>query len=89
MKYQNAETVLPKKLLEELQKYVQGEIIYVPSSNSDRVKWGEANGTKEKYQARNNEIVTLYRSGASVNKISEDYYLSEYSIRKIVGKRKI
>lgn len=85
MKYKNARTVLPERLLKELQQYVQGEIIYVPGSRLIRASWGEANGTKEKYTARNNEIIQLYRNGASIGEIAESYYLSEYSIKKIVS----
>ncbi len=55
MKYKNAKSVLPKQLLEELQQYVHGEIIYVPGTSPHRLGWGEANGTKEKYDTRNTE----------------------------------
>ena len=30
MKYKNAGEILPAELLEEIQKYVQGEFLYVP-----------------------------------------------------------
>ncbi|MBC7960708.1 MAG: hypothetical protein H7X94_12640 [Vallitaleaceae bacterium] len=85
MKYRNAKAVLPERLLIELQQYVKGEIIYVPSNDGDRAGWGEANGTKEKYLSRNNEIGLLYRNGMSLNEIATRFYLSEGSIRKIVN----
>lgn len=85
MKYKNAKKVLPERLFKELQQYVQGEIIYVPGSRSIKAGWGEANGTKEKYIARNKEIIQLYRNGASINEIADSYYLSQCSIKKIVS----
>lgn len=33
MKYVNANTVLPSALVEELQKYIQAEYLYVPAKN--------------------------------------------------------
>lgn len=30
MKYTNATKVLPEELIEEIQKYVQGETLYIP-----------------------------------------------------------
>lgn len=44
MKYVNATTVLPTELVKELQKYVQGETIYVPSTT--RKEWGACSGTR-------------------------------------------
>jgi Mor family transcriptional regulator len=52
---------------------------------SSRAAWGEANGTREKYQERNTEITDLYRSGSAVAELAERYHLSEYSIRKILA----
>lgn len=30
MKYINANVILPEKLIEEIQKYIQGKYIYIP-----------------------------------------------------------
>lgn len=89
MKYINARTILPERLIQELQQYVQGEIIYVPGIEAIRAGWGAANGTREKYDERNNEIIMLYRNGHKMDEIAEIYHLSEYSIKKIIhgGKR--
>jgi len=84
LKYKNAKMVLPEKLFKELQKYVQGEILYVPTDSSTRAGWGENNGTKEEYVTRNSEIVMLYRNGLSVDEIAKKYHLSESSIKRIV-----
>ncbi len=87
IKYKNAKTVLPECLLRELQQYVRGEMIYVPGDDSSRAGWGEANGTREKYIIRNNEIIMLYKSGVSKEEIADSYHLSVYSIKKIIQNR--
>ena len=84
MKYKNAKAVLPERLLRELQQYIQGEIIYVPRNSPIRAGWGESNGTREKYNSRNNEIIMLYKNGVSKEAIADRYHLSEYSIKKII-----
>lgn len=84
MKYKNAKTVLPENLFKELQQYVKGEIIYVPGEDCERAGWGESNGTRDKYNVRNSEIIMLYRDGISKEVIADRYHLSEYSIKKII-----
>ncbi|NMB96847.1 MAG: hypothetical protein GYA02_09595 [Clostridiaceae bacterium] len=84
MKYKNAKTVLPERLVKELQKYVQGQIIYVPGDESTRARWGETNGTRKKYDSRNSEIIKLYKKGLSKEAIAQKYHLSVYSIKKII-----
>lgn len=85
MCYKNGKEILPEVLLKELQKYVQGEIIYIPKSE-DRKPWGEMNGTRKAIKERNLEIYEMYKSGKRILEISQIYSLSEDSIRKIVFK---
>ena len=33
MKYKNAVAVLPTELIEEIQKYIQGEFLYIPKKD--------------------------------------------------------
>ena len=84
MCYKNGKDVLPARLLKELQKYIQGEIIYIPKEGNVRKAWGENNGTRELIRERNMEIYTFYKSGDTITLLSESYNLSEDSIRKIV-----
>lgn len=88
LKYVNARTILPEKLLNELQKYIQGDIVYVPGNNPERAGWGASNGAKEKYRERNTAIINLYNNGKSIDEIAQMYYLSEYSIKKIINKHR-
>lgn len=84
MKYYNAKEALPEWLLKQVQVYIQGEVLYIPKKETVRLKWGEANGTRKHYMKRNLEIVKKYRNGAGILDLSEQYSLSEHSIKKIL-----
>lgn len=56
MSYKSADKVLPKELMEEIQKYIQGEYIYVPSTTSSKKGWGVKSGIREELTSRNNKI---------------------------------
>lgn len=85
MKYINAKNILPAALLNELQQYVQGTVIYVPENSVCRASWGQINGTREQYLIRNEEISQIYDEGVPVAEIALRFHLSEYSIKKIVS----
>lgn len=84
MKYENAGDILPHKLLKELQKYVSGGVIYVPSSETKK-SWGENSGARLYYKKRNGEIRDAFAGGESAEKLSEKYNLSTEAIRKILS----
>ncbi|HHX02102.1 MAG TPA: hypothetical protein GX739_05445 [Firmicutes bacterium] len=84
MMYKNAADILPRSLVEEIQKYVQGREIYIPKQANKRLGWGERNGTKHWLNKRNQEIRQKHRDGASVEALMESYHLSYDSIRRIV-----
>lgn len=84
MCYKNGKDVLPAALLKELQKYIQGEIIYIPKEDNVRKAWGENNGTRKILRKRNMEIYKFYKDGTTITKLTESYNLSEDSIRKII-----
>jgi hypothetical protein len=84
MKYRNASEILPDDLLKELQKYVPGEILYVPS-DKDRKKWGADSGARRFYEQRNEEIRHKYfHLKMSLDSLCEEYSLSDETIRKIL-----
>jgi Mor family transcriptional regulator len=87
MKYINAEEVLPRELVYQIQQYIQGNLIYIPKYDN-REKWGEKTGTKKNIFERNNQIISMYENGYNIKEISKKYYLSEHTIRKIINKRK-
>lgn len=85
MEYKNGRDVLPPSLLEELQRYVGGELIYVPKAEEQRVPWGEASGTRKLLAERNREICLLRSEGWTVAELERRFHLSDVSIRKILS----
>lgn len=84
MKYTNAQKVLPEKLILEIQKYVQGETIYIPKPESDYQKWGTSTGSRKRLDYRNAAIRDAFARGVRIERLAEDYFLSVESIKKIV-----
>ena len=83
MKYRNAAERLPAGLLEELQRHAPGELLYIPAMQ--RKPWGEGSGAKSHYARRNMEIRNKYYNGqADIPALSDAYYLSDDSVRKII-----
>ncbi|MCL2095616.1 MAG: CD3324 family protein [Oscillospiraceae bacterium] len=83
--YRNAKEILPADLLEEIQRYIKGEIIYIPKRDEQKIKWGTKNGSRKKYDVRNSNIKELKRNGMTIEEIAGVYYLSADSIRKILS----
>ena len=88
MKYENARDVLPASLLEEVQKYAEGKVIYIPKREKTK-SWGEASGYREKLNKRNALICSRYAAGTGVLELAEEFYLSPESVKKIVYGKKI
>lgn len=84
VKYIKADSVLPIALVEELQSYIQGGYIYVPSRKGNKKEWGELSGCKYEIEQRNKKIRKDYQQGKSVDELADIYYLSVHSIRKII-----
>ena len=85
MKYRNASHVLPDELLAEIQKYAQGELIYIPKVE-EKKQWGEGSGARRYYEDRNNKIKADYIAGLKIAELADKYGLSEDRIRRIVSK---
>lgn len=84
MRHVKVETILPDNLIREIQKYIQGEYIYIPSGKTARKKWGERSGNRDLLQKRNEEIYTKYKSGYTISELAKEFFLSIDSIKKIV-----
>ncbi|MTI67401.1 MAG: hypothetical protein FH753_12520 [Firmicutes bacterium] len=88
MKYENADNVFPERLLIEIQKYIQGQIVYIPKSKGMRKDWGKSSGTRKYLKNRNKEICEKFKIGKTIEQLAEEYYLSVHSIKKIVYSKK-
>ncbi len=84
MKYTNANKVLPEKLIVEIQKYVQGETLYIPKPETAYRKWGTSSGGRRLLDHRNAAIKASFHSGSSIKQLAKEYYLSTETIKKIV-----
>lgn len=85
MSYRNAKEILPESLLSEIQKYVKGEIIYIPKQEEEKTRWGTKNGSRKKYDKRNSDIRELKTNGMTIDELARTYYLSTESIKKILS----
>lgn len=83
MKYRNAAEILPENLLVEIQKYVKGDLLYIPNVARSK-RWGENSGSRTYYLKRNNEIKKLYQDGTSISHIADIYGLSIETVKKII-----
>lgn len=88
MKYINANKVLPEKLIMEIQKYVQGETLYIPKRETEYQKWGTLSGGRQLLDHRNAAIRTSFNNGSSIQQLAKEYYLSSETIKKIVYSHK-
>lgn len=75
--------MLPRGLLEALQRYVQGELLYVPVKDRRR-RWGERSGARDELQQRNQAIREAYRQGCSLEELAAMHHLSVETVRTIV-----
>ncbi len=84
MAYIKATAILPEKLLLEIQKYVQGETLYIPKSEKVHKKWGSRSGTRKLIDNRNKAIKEAFKNGQSIEQLAKEYFLSVETIKKIV-----
>lgn len=84
MSYLNADGVLPPELLSEIQKYVQGALVYVPRQGPERLGWGRKNGAREELDRRNAAIREAKALGQTIDQLADLYCLSANGIRKIL-----
>jgi hypothetical protein len=71
LKYINATKVLPEKLIVEIQKYVQGENLYIPKQETEYRKWGTSSGGRQLLDHRNAAIKNSFISGSSIQQLAK------------------
>lgn len=84
MSYKRADEILPLNLIKAIQKYVDGESIYIPRKEGHRCSWGDNTNIKEELKLRNKTIFNEYLGGAGITSLSKKYFLSEKSIQRII-----
>jgi len=87
MKYENAKDIFPEDLLKRVQKYAAGKLVYIPAGEV-KCSWGETSGYKRYLSERNRDIKARFKSGADMELLAEEYFLSVESIKKIVYSKK-
>jgi len=87
MKYVRVERILPENLIIEIQKYIQGEYIYIPCHPETRKKWGEKSKNRDYINKRNEIIRSKFIGGQTISNLAEEFFLSDSSIKKIVYKK--
>lgn len=85
MSYINANIVLPKELIKEIQKYADGINLYIPKVPEPKRAYSSY---KLEICKRNQEIYGKFLQGEKVSKLAAEYFLSEKSIYRILGEMK-
>lgn len=83
MKYKNAAEILPPGLVREIQRYIAGELLYIPK-NETKQEWGALSGSKKFYAERNSQIKELFYSGTTYEELAVEFGLSGSTIKKII-----
>lgn len=86
--YQKAAEILPRELIEQIQKYADGICLYIPRREDARRNWGEGTEIREELRIRDQSIFEDFLRGISVSELAVRYYLSEKSIQRILAKMK-
>lgn len=86
MRYIRADEILPPELLEAVQKYIDGQLIYIPSK--EKQEWGSVTASRKYYCERNREIFLEWKAGASTEELSLRFSLSEKSVQRILRQQK-
>ncbi len=82
MSYVRAEDILPKELIEAIQKYVNGQAIYIPTM--EKKLWGSMTDTKQFLSDRNEQIFHKHEQGVTTMELAMEYALSEKSVQRII-----
>ena len=86
MSYIRADQILPNELLEIIQQYVDGKLLYIPCK--EKQEWGSGTSAKKYFCDRNKRIYDAYLTGLSLIELSRSFCLSEKSIQRILRTQK-
>lgn len=88
MGYRKVEEILPMEIIRLIQRYVDGENIYIPRKENQRKEWGSKTLIRQELEERNIRIFKDFQNGHKVQALSTKYFLSEKSIQRILRKMK-
>ena len=74
---QRVTDLLPKELLEQVQEYAAGKVIYIPKKETAKKHWGENTDTKAYIAERNQQIYQDHLNGMNADELSEKYFLTK------------
>ena len=86
MSYIKAENVLPQELIDTIQQYVDGKLIYIPCK--EKQEWGSMTSARTFFRERNERIYENYKSGMGLRELAGCFSLSEKSIQRILRDRR-
>lgn len=84
MGYVRAEEVLPQDIINLIQRYVEGQNIYIPRKEGNKEAWGTKTNARYDLERRNLTIFEEYQNGKNICELADSYYLSEKSIQRII-----
>lgn len=88
MSYKKAHHVLPAELLARIQKYIDGEYLYIPRKPHAKKAWGSNTSIRSELACRNKRIYQDYQDGFHPDDLSEKYFLSLKSIQRVILEEK-
>ena len=71
MGYRRAEEILPADIIEIIQRYVDGENIYIPKKAENRRQWGSGTRIRQELIDRNHDIYADWQQ-KSIQRIVKD-----------------
>ena len=87
MSYIKAENVLPQELIEAIQQYVDGKMIYIPCK--EKQEWGSLSSAKVFFRERNEKIYESYKGGMGLRELARSFSLSEKSIQRSLRNQRL
>lgn len=78
MGYRKAEEILPMEIIKLIQRYVDGENIYIPRKENQRKEWGNKTLIRHELERRNIQILMTFKMAIKFKL----YHLSIFYQRK-------
>ena len=86
---QSVTDLLPKELLEQIQEYAGGKVIYIPKKKANKSHWGTNTDTRKYIAERNHQIYIDFQNGMNAQQLSEKYFLTKKSIQRILKQERL